>query len=81
MKTILTYTDAPVDYDGFGTRTLRVVGTGPRGSVRLVETPDLHLEWQRARYASGMYLSASESEIGRLTSGSHPLVRLDPPAE
>lgn len=61
-----TYTDAPEDYDGFGTETVKVIGKTRRGMVRMVETPQEHVEWQRLRYASGMYLYASAAELPRL---------------
>lgn len=55
-----TYTTCPVDYDGFGTETIRVVGRCGKGlPVRLVSTPLEHAEWQRNRYYSGgIYLVA-----------------------
>lgn len=54
---IRTWTDAPAEYDGFGTKTVQVVGRTARGTVRIVETPVGHVTWQRGRYDSGMYLS------------------------
>ena len=57
----ITYTTAPVDYDGFGTETLEIIGTWDgglsSGFVRRVSTPSEHITWQRARYESGCYLS------------------------
>jgi hypothetical protein len=77
---VMTWTDAPEDYDGFGTRTYEVLGLvpGPMGSrqLRQVTTPTEHVLWQRSRYASGGYLSASEAELPRvqhLWAGPHPL--------
>lgn len=61
-----TYTNAPTDFDGFGTHTVSIAGTYQGQNVRVVETPDEHVNWQRARYASGMYLSASEVDWTRL---------------
>lgn len=64
----LVYTDAPPTYDGFGTRTMRIMAliksaTGPR-PLRLVEIPDEHADWQRSRYESGGYLYvASAGEL------------------
>ena len=59
---VITYTDAPDAYDGFGTHTLAIVGSvrSPMGSrpLRKVETPGEHARWQRYRYASGGYLYA-----------------------
>jgi hypothetical protein len=58
---IRTLTTAPDDYDGFGTRTVRIAGWLQRTDrepeeVRLVETPEEHVDWQRGRYSSGIYL-------------------------
>ena len=82
--TIRTYTEAPEDYDGFGTRTLEPnVGTVTCGihagrPVRMVSTPLEHLAWQRARYSSGMYLSASQEQFESLTMGRYPVIELRP---
>lgn len=68
MKEVLTFTNAPESYDGFGTRTLKpIVGIDRQGKpVRLVSTPLEHYEWQRMRYRSGLYLAASPEEWGEL---------------
>ena len=71
MKT--TYTNAPVDYDGFGTRTVKVVGKTANGPVRKVETLDEHVEWQRSRYESGPFFAASEATFPRIASVIEPL--------
>ena len=63
IPAIRTYTDAPPVFDGFRTITLRTVGKSRRGPVREVETPAEHAEWQRSRYASGMYICASEEQF------------------
>ena len=64
---VRVYTTAPVDYDGFGTRTVRLAGHTDRGkTVRLVETADEHATWQRLRYQSGMCLAVDESEWRKL---------------
>ncbi len=67
---MLTWTDAPTAYDGFGTITIEVVSLidSPMGKrpVRKVETPRENVEWQRSRYASGGYLSASMEELPRV---------------
>jgi hypothetical protein len=60
--TEITYTDAPEAYDGFGTRTLAVVGLSRRGPVRKVETPREHAEWQRMRYGSGLHCFMTEAQ-------------------
>ena len=67
------YTDAPTNYDGFGTRTIAIVGRMNCGihygkPVRLVETPDEHAEWQRCRYESGCAFAATEAEWPRMNS-------------
>jgi hypothetical protein len=68
--TMITYTDAPRDYDGFQSFTVYEVGLvdSPMGfrPVRKVSTPDEHAQWQRTRYASGGYLSASQAEMAKL---------------
>lgn len=62
-----TWTTAPVDYDGFGTRTVRIAGYDSRSRpVRLVETPTEHVDWQRHRYWSGaIYLVVHSEERWR----------------
>ncbi len=58
----VTYTDAPTDYDGFGTETVEVLDIKTRrGMVRKVQTPKEHVGWQRGRYGSGMYYSLDEA--------------------
>lgn len=53
-----TFTDAPTDYDGFGTTTIKLTGEKTnRGPVREVSTPKKHANWQRNRYESGCYLA------------------------
>jgi hypothetical protein len=65
-------TSAPPEYDGFGTMTLYDSGeeNGERAypgarpvRVRYVLIDVRHSEWQRGRYASGMY-AAVESDDG-----------------
>jgi len=56
-RRIITFTDAPEDYDGFGTKTLKVLGQRRGKTVRVVETPEEHAQWQRDRYASGLYFA------------------------
>ena len=65
-----TYTTAPESYDGFGTKTARIAGADKRGrEVRLVETPDAYVEWQRNRYHSGaVYMVVDEVEWQKLVS-------------
>ena len=70
---VLTVTTAPEAYDGFGTKTVQVLGEKTHRVegvihtdrvVRLVATPVRHVQWQRARYASGLY-TACEVERWR----------------
>ena len=65
-----TYTTCPESYDGFGTCTVRVAGTDGRGKkIRLVETPEQHVEWQRQRYYSGgIYMAVDEPEFAKLVT-------------
>lgn len=77
MQTVKTWTDAPEAYDGFGTRTVEIVGIhetalGKR-LVRLVETPSQHAGWQRSRYESGLYLCADEEKWERFKRWIQPL--------
>jgi hypothetical protein len=44
-------TDAPADYDGFGTFTISELG----GDTRIVLVRDEHYQWQTARYQSGLH--------------------------
>ncbi len=68
IKTETTYTDAPDRYDGFGTRTVRIIGTMTCGShagqpVREVQTPAEHVQWQRLRYMSGLNLACTAEDL------------------
>ena len=67
---VRTFTTAPVDYDGFGTVTLKSpAGCTERGrEVRLVLTPPEHVNWQRARYQSGMHMAVDDAEWQKLVS-------------
>jgi hypothetical protein len=65
-----TYTDAPDAYDGFGTRTVdHAIGKAGNKTVRLVTTPDEHVNWQRQRYGSGSHLAAAQDEWAGLVAG------------
>lgn len=55
-------TTAPVDYDGFGTREIRQVGTDGRKVYRLVDVQNAHLVWQCMRYESGMHIAWDEEQ-------------------
>jgi hypothetical protein len=59
---IVTYTTAPAEYDGFGTRIEQVMGTYNGHIVRRVTTPERHVRWQRDRYGSGLFSSWSEQD-------------------
>lgn len=68
-RAVVTYTTAPEDYDGFGTRTVRVAGAMRGKSVREVQTPARQSEWQRQRYYSGgIYLVADPHKWGELVA-------------
>jgi hypothetical protein len=70
------YTDAPVDYDGFGTTTIIVVGKTRRGDVRHVDVAPDHLRWQEGRYGSGGYFCGSLSDLDfRVRIGDVALTR------
>ena len=63
---VSTYTTAPVDYDGFGTETVAVVGTFDKKPLRHVETPVEHVEWQRMRYGSGLHCALDVEEFRKI---------------
>lgn len=56
-------TNAPEKYDGFGTFTIKRAGQDLRGDLRVVLVRDQHLEWQRARYASGLFDSGRSTAL------------------
>lgn len=60
------YTTAPDDYDGFGTRTIGIVGYDSGKPVRQVEIHPEHLRWQESRYGSGMHAAWKPEEFERL---------------
>lgn len=60
----ITYTDAPQDYDGFGTHTLETLEIHTRrGPVRKVQTPKENVNWQRNRYGSGCCYALNEEQF------------------
>lgn len=65
------FTDARVDYDGFGTETLADIGEDARRRHwRLVAIRREHAQWQRDRYISGLHVclgpeNAREMELLR----------------
>lgn len=78
------YTTAPATYDGFGTRTLRIVGVDKaHRAVREVRIDDEHLGWQETRYASGGYYTQTDpgplSRLGNWTLLVEPFVVPQPP--
>lgn len=68
---MITVTDAPEAYDGFGTRTVEILGQLRGKPLRLVETPEDHVEWQRGCYLSGMYLASNREDFEKML----PLLR------
>lgn len=61
------YTTAEEAYDGFGTRTVEAGRYVSKGKpIRKVEVEDAHLDWQRARYFSGLHLCVPEDEFREL---------------
>lgn len=62
---VKTYTTAPEAYDGFGTRTIETIGTFDGKEVRVIETPEEHVQWQRSRNESGMYFAVDEATFKR----------------
>lgn len=67
MYCVVTYTDAPIDYDSFGTTTAEFLYTETRrGKFRKVLTPKEHAEWQRGRYGSGGYYALDEKKYNEL---------------
>ena len=69
IQWVQTVTDAPVAYDGFGTKTVQEIGTSNRNqTVRLVATPKEHVEWQRARYGSGNNMAMPPEQWDEIAS-------------
>ena len=56
---ILAETDAPIRYDGFGTLTIyegaRPLPGDTTKTIRYVLVQEDHLDWQEARYRSGLH--------------------------
>ena len=58
---LIHYTSAPENYDGFGTKTIRILGKDRKGdTIRQVEIKNEHFMWQDTRYVSGLYLSTKD---------------------
>ena len=47
------YTDCPLAFDGFSTRTVAVIGQTRNGPLRKVECDQRDFDWQVSRYQSG----------------------------
>jgi hypothetical protein len=74
---VITYTTAPVDYDWFGTETVKVVGKDKRGKViRQVSSDPNRAEAQRGRYMSGLHMAVDEAEWTKLVN--YKLVEVTP---
>lgn len=75
-KTVKMYTNAPEDYDGFGTKTVGTAGFmkqyGQKFPVRIVETPEKDFKWQQSRYLSGMFMAATEEDFPKYKSMIEP---------
>lgn len=67
---VILFTTAPVDYDGFSTRELvQIAGRDDRGrKIRKISVLPRDLEWQKGRYASGMYAVATPEEAARFST-------------
>jgi hypothetical protein len=63
------YTTAPANYDGFGTVEMEAdAGEDNRGlTIRKVAVQHEHLDWQMARYASGLHgvVTAADADVFR----------------
>lgn len=61
---VIIYTDAPESFDGFGTFTLDTgYGETAKGPIRQAAVHQDYLDWQTARYGSGMYLAVPPEEF------------------
>lgn len=59
--TTILHTTAPIEYDGFGTITVdEYTGTINGRKLRSVNINNAHLEWQKARYLSGLHEAIDE---------------------
>ena len=60
---LIYFTDAEEGYDGFGTRTVEIVGEGRKGRpIRKVSIDPDHEKWQITRYSSGLNFSVPEDQ-------------------
>ena len=62
---LVFYTNAPEDYDGFGTQVIELTDwydTKGR-QLRKVDIKEKNVIWQKQRYNSGMYLCLDEKEL------------------
>lgn len=61
-KYVVRFTNAPIDYDGFGTiRTGVEIYDRFARELFEVKILDEHLDWQEYRYGSGLYVSLEET--------------------
>lgn len=77
IPSVLRVTSAPVDYDGFGTRTVYTYALADSGRTRTFRTVDIqvdHLDWQTCRYASGLHtpMTVTEWEAFKNHVEAHP---------
>ena len=63
---VTRYTTAPEAFDGFGTATVRVLGTFNGEPLRQVDIVAEHLCWQTLRYASGLHPCFTKEELASL---------------
>lgn len=65
VEGLIRVTNAPVRADGFGTQTVEALDVrGPRDErYRRVAIRPEHLEWQTARYQSGMWAACTEEQF------------------
>ena len=65
--TVVRYTTAPVEYDGFGTLTICVVGIlDGKKPVRKISCQAQHVRWQEARNGSGMHPTFTPEEFAEV---------------
>ena len=68
-KYVERYTTAPEAYDGFGTKTIEIVGyyrNDPTRPVRKISVNPDHLDWQSGRNGSGLHPTWTEEQFQEL---------------
>ena len=66
-KTVIRYTTAPVEYDGFQTVTVRIVGMlDGKKPVREICCQAEHVRWQEQRNGSGMHPTYTPEEFANV---------------